>query len=787
MRRVIVYVLVIGLLLSVVSVYAQNEISKKIIGNEFLQKGEGKSKVEIIDLVPKTAGTELPDLNISFGTSSFNTAVANELLIQKARLRYLRNWYTRQINEKIKPAIDKKIPNKKFKNFEEAKNELLIAAERKNISIKKIPVVAKYSSLRADGFSKQKIHKKALKVLKFRESEIKAGNLSNSIYADFKIGNTYLKDVKDLNGIKNLWDPLVKEFSKNTAVTHINNHIYKSIGVGVESEVIKLRNNHFNSLNIWDKLSYLQFLIHYDEYKKYNSPPYLTPPHINAAFKKFSNMDKATSHLIEQAAIKNKSGDRSIFDDWWIGSYANGYASTGIMGFEEALERARFFIHNKRNEIINKLLNETSIGANSSVDFLIENFGITDKFQKIWLNDNPSKATELVGILGPNGKQNKTVFGTQVLPKLLSGAEVAKLLEEFGVESTMQRKVLYDDPKDLSTWNKLANDNRVNGKVNTNTKLYVKGLLEAERILKSNFSIKFVGKYPNELSACCPGNCCPDPLIYENDKIVNQWGVEPMQSVVDSSFNLIAFGIGVIRGEEAMGKVVRKFMTELGYDIPSDVPDEYLGSIYRISKRNNVLVVEYKPGLLKVMLEFGLNTLDVISFLSPSKGGGAFLATKAGGPILITNITKYIKKISFDSATLDKVIDKFKKNATFDLDGTGANKSVLGHHPLSKIAFKGDKFYDAKKAFSVSNARLNKIKAALHNKITGQQLSLYKKFAKEGKTLTLDKMAEIEIKAMVNAGVPEDIARGWVVMALKDLKDQGAKIISNIPWGGLNN
>ncbi len=39
---------------------------------------------------------------------------------------------------------------------------------------------------------------------------------------------------------------------------------------------------------------------------------------------------------------------------------------------------------------------------------------------------------------------------------------------------------------------------------------------------------------------------------------------------------------------------------------------------------------------------------------------------------------------------------------------------------------------------------------------------------------------------MVNKGIPEDIATGWVIKSLEDLKSQGVKIISNIPWNGLN-
>lgn len=47
-------------------------------------------------------------------------------------------------------------------------------------------------------------------------------------------------------------------------------------------------------------------------------------------------------------------------------------------------------------------------------------------------------------------------------------------------------------------------------------------------------------------------------------------------------------------------------------------------------------------------------------------------------------------------------------------------------------------------------------------------------------------MANIEIQAMVNSGIPQDIATGWVVKALEDLKLQGVTEIKNIPWNGSN-
>lgn len=63
---------------------------------------------------------------------------------------------------------------------------------------------------------------------------------------------------------------------------------------------------------------------------------------------------------------------------------------------------------------------------------------------------------------------------------------------------------------------------------------------------------------------------------------------------------------------------------------------------------------------------------------------------------------------------------------------------------------------------------------------------MYKNFVKTGERLTLNKIVEIEIKAMTNVGIPKNIAQGLVIKALQDLKVQGVKIITNIPWGGKN-
>ena len=167
----------------------------------------------------------------------------------------------------------------------------------------------------------------------------------------------------------------------------------------------------------------------------------------------------------------------------------------------------------------------------------------------------------------------------------------------------------------------------------------------------------------------------------------------------------------------------------------------------------------------------------------------------------IKKVGKEVKEKSINKVflkNLDNTIAKLKSKAKYVLEGTGEYNKVKGHHPVAKKAFEDIKEYDYKKAFSVSPNTLqeiwkkhnpNTLQIDVHQKITGQQISLYTTWRKANpnKTLEIDDMAEIEIKAMVNVGIPENIATGWVVKALGDLKEQGVTAIKNIPWNGVNN
>ncbi|AZJ35984.1 hypothetical protein [Tenacibaculum singaporense] len=399
MKRIYIQFLLL-LLVSTFSIDLQaqrlNIPEKSTIGDEFLIAPDGTYSELKPYLSGRCNGCEISDLSFNW-SGSFNDAIVNENLIRLARKRALRKWYSNQINNIVKPAIDRKF-GRKFSNFEKAKNELLIDSERKNIAILSRPIQRKYSRLRTQGFKTKEKHLKELKLLKLREAEIKSGNINNSSFGYIKVQGVYLKDIKSLSSLKSKWTPLFIDFSKNMAETHINNHMFKSIGRGVEPEVIKLKNQHYNSLNMWDKLSLLQFLVHYEEYKKLSSPPYLVPEHINNMFKKFNNIDKATPKLIESLSIKNRTGGYSVFD---IRTYYKLLETNMPPPTSEDEYMAKMEWERLKNQALDKLLNSTST-ADFAITNFIEELKITNTKQKEWLYKHKSEANKLVKFANDN-------------------------------------------------------------------------------------------------------------------------------------------------------------------------------------------------------------------------------------------------------------------------------------------------------------------------------------------------------------------------------------------------
>jgi hypothetical protein len=660
-------------------------------------------------------GEDIADFSFSW-SNSFDTAINNEILLKRAREKAKRDWFNKQKNL-IKENIERKFGDK-FANYNEAKDALFLSSESGNIYRNSKPPINKYGSLRGNGYNISKGYLKELKLLQLRKIEIGTGNINNSKYGYLKANGILLKDIKDINTLNQKWNNIVIPLGSNINKSHYNNSIYQklnNLGTGFNEEIIALKNNYYNSFDEWKQLNLMQILLNFEEYKRLSSCGVCLLP---SSFYQFKDVDKATSPVIEDYAIKNRSVSLSVFDPYY--DYRAVYDRWRAReGRQEAIYQANKWKVARQNAI-NNLVNDVN-ADNFAITNLIAELDITDNIQKSWLLSNRNEAEKAIDFL---------------------------------------------------------NANKTNGLPTTEAKNFIKQAIALDVTLDNQLQVKQTGLIPSELQTCCP-----DYGDYDNDLIIQEYGIQPVQQAVDGTFNIFISTASLIGSEEWVGRNVRRIMTEIGMSVPADVTNEHLAALFKIRKRNGIVIVEYREGILATMLDFGLNSIDMIAFLTPSKGGGAFLASKIGG-ITITKITQHLRNIAVNNKKVDDLVSALNPKAKFDLNGTGQNSVVKGHHPLAKSAFRSDKFYDLKKAFSVSANSLGG--QAVHNAITGNQNRLYSAFAKKGEVLTLDKMADIEIQAMFDAGIPKDIATGWVIKALQDLKAQGVKIITHIPWNGIN-
>jgi len=113
-------------------------------------------------------------------------------------------------------------------------------------------------------------------------------------------------------------------------------------------------------------------------------------------------------------------------------------------------------------------------------------------------------------------------------------------------------------------------------------------------------------------------------------------------------------------------------------------------------------------------------------------------------------------------------------------------KEGQGHHVPAKKAFEGKSGYapgyDPQKALAIPKDELRAL-GVDHNKITQAQRSAYIDFAKTGKPLTWEAIAQIETDALIKSQMKVDMAQATVAKAIQALKAAGVAAPVRIPWG----
>ena len=113
--------------------------------------------------------------------------------------------------------------------------------------------------------------------------------------------------------------------------------------------------------------------------------------------------------------------------------------------------------------------------------------------------------------------------------------------------------------------------------------------------------------------------------------------------------------------------------------------------------------------------------------------------------------------------------------------GTGEYSKVGGHHIHAKAGFKKNINYDPKKGFSISQ-KFMKENGLNHQQMTNKQRELFKELNESGRANTLQEHTRIAVEALIAGGATRQEARDLVAASLKDLRQQGVREPSNIPW-----
>lgn len=489
MKRI--YIQFLLLLTVVFSISLQAQTLPTVNNDEFLMNSKGTYS----DLQPALAGRcngcEVPDLNFNW-SNSFNTAVLNETYIRRAADKKLREWYERQ-----KGIIENFLENKyhkQFSSFNEAKDYAFIDFELKNITINVAPIVSAKNSDKRQRALKKAVHIKGLKALKIREAEIKAGNTNKPLYPDFEVNGTPLKNLKSTAAVTAAYNNLLNQFVDNTWKGYESGYIAKILGIPFNNKVLKTKNNYFGSLGTWDKLDFMQFIIHYEQITK--TTPVLPTEEELRLFKKYINTaNTVTATYVENYINANKESEMSLFHpNYWKIIWKRDYS-----GNHFRINEAKNKHQQLKGRELSRLIGSTSMNATSTIDYLVSLLKITDKDQLQWLNDHPSKGNEFVkeikkakqkdadmpppipGELSFPPDHHQQLAQWNIRTELAEGAKVVALLKELGITDKNQKDWLYENRTETDKFIEFADNNKVNDKITDKAKTFATEAIETLR------------------------------------------------------------------------------------------------------------------------------------------------------------------------------------------------------------------------------------------------------------------------------------------------------------------
>ena len=143
-------------------------------------------------------------------------------------------------------------------------------------------------------------------------------------------------------------------------------------------------------------------------------------------------------------------------------------------------------------------------------------------------------------------------------------------------------------------------------------------------------------------------NCFPEPCPEDQiAEAVVELSVSIVNGAYDGVLNLFQLWLKGVVSNEKIGKQVRSFMSDMGYEVPTDVDNKTLAELFKIRVRNREFVVEpIEDELKEDMIELVVSIFDITTLVSPGKGGSGYLFVKAGSNrITKAQIRAYLKAL----------------------------------------------------------------------------------------------------------------------------------------------
>ena len=127
-------------------------------------------------------------------------------------------------------------------------------------------------------------------------------------------------------------------------------------------------------------------------------------------------------------------------------------------------------------------------------------------------------------------------------------------------------------------------------------------------------------------------------------------------------------------------------------------------------------------------------------------------------------------------------IDDAAEAAAKKLDNVGPYRTVGGHHVHAKAAFKESTEYNPRSGFSISRDFM-KSKGWNHQDMTNAQRRGFKELKDSGRPNTMREHTRIAVDALEAGGALPSEARALVAESLHNMRAQGVRAPTNMPWG----